>query len=112
MSAARSATHQAQVLTAYDLLDGDAIFLGAGGWSRDIHGAVVATTAEEAARLVEIGTKAKTAALIADPYLVDVSLTRDGTPEPLHFREVLRTRGPTVRPDLGKQSAAAVAEGR
>ncbi|MFO1188897.1 MAG: DUF2849 domain-containing protein [Alphaproteobacteria bacterium] len=112
MTAIRPVTRHPQVLTAYDLLDGDVIFLGADGWSRDIRGAQVATTPDETARLAAIGMKAKAAALVADPYLVDVTVPRAGAPEPLHFREVLRTRGPSVRPDLGKQSAAAVAEER
>ena len=35
--------------------------------------------------------------------LVDVSLGENG-PQPRHFRERLRTLGPSIRPDLGKQA--------
>ena len=37
------------------------------------------------------------------PYLAEVAL--DGPfPRPLHYREVFRTRGPSNRPDLGRQA--------
>jgi sulfite reductase (NADPH) hemoprotein beta-component len=31
----------------------------------------------------------------------------DGTPRPSHMKEVMRARGPSVRPDLGKQAELA-----
>jgi sulfite reductase (NADPH) hemoprotein beta-component len=40
---------------------------------------------------------------VVDPYLADVSL-ETGAPVPTHFREVYRTRGPSNRPDLGRQA--------
>jgi len=93
-----------RILTANDLLEGDVLFLGHDGWVRDYRAARVATTASEAAEIEVLGLAAKDARLIIDPYLVDVALEADGTPAPVRFRERLRTLGPTVRPDLGKQA--------
>ncbi|MEY4091833.1 MAG: hypothetical protein RLZZ496_1015, partial [Pseudomonadota bacterium] len=41
---------------------------------------------------------------IVDPYLAQVQIGGDGAPVPVHYRERMRTRGPTIRPDLGKQA--------
>jgi hypothetical protein len=43
---------------------------------------------------------------VVDPYLIEV--TREGAvPRPVRLREAIRARGPTVRPDLGKQAEGA-----
>jgi len=93
-----------RILTANDLLEGDVVFLGHGGWVRDHRAARVARNAEEAAAIEALGAEARAARQIIDPYLIEVSLEADGTPAPLRYRERLRTLGPTVRPDLGKQA--------
>ena len=41
---------------------------------------------------------------VVDAYLVDIAISPDGHPEPIHYREKLRTLGPSIRLDLGKQS--------
>ena len=94
------------ILTANDLLEGDAIFLGETGWLRDHRAARIAGTPDEAKALEAIGAAAKAAMKIVDPYLVEVALEADGTPTPIRQRERIRTRGPTIRPDLGKQAAS------
>jgi sulfite reductase (NADPH) hemoprotein beta-component len=93
------------ILTANDLLEGDAVFLGFDGWVRDHRAARVAHDEAEAAALKAIGAADKARALVVDPYLVEVALGPDGSPTPLRYRELLRTRGPSVRLDLGKQAA-------
>jgi len=110
MSPPPSAPGFLQVLTANDLVAGDVVFLGARDWVADIGDALVAATPEEAARLEARGAEARTGSGIVDPYLVAVAMSADGVPQPLHFRERLRTRGPTVRPDLGKQAAFSQAK--
>ena len=50
------------------------------------------------------GTSELKANRVVDPYLVEVGINAAGVPEPLHYREKMRTLGPTVRPDLGKQA--------
>jgi sulfite reductase (NADPH) hemoprotein beta-component len=109
---AMPAVHLPKILTANDLRDGDVVFLGPDRWVLDCDQALIAFTPEDAARFEAAGAKARSESRIADPYLVEVAVLPDGTPRPLHYREVLRTRGPTVRLDLGKQAASATPTGR
>jgi len=80
------------------------VFLGADGWVRDYRLARLAANAEEAGALERTGMVAKAASQIVDPYLIEVRLGSDGLPVPVRYRERLRTLGPSVRPDLGKQA--------
>ncbi len=41
---------------------------------------------------------------VVGAYLADAKAGPNG-PEPTHFREAFRTRGPSNRPDLGRQAA-------
>jgi sulfite reductase (NADPH) hemoprotein beta-component len=84
-----------KVLTANDLVEGDAVFLGAEGWGRAVAAARVAATPEEAAALEAEGAAAERANLVVGPYLVEVSL-EGGAPEPIARRERIRaSREPT-----------------
>ncbi|MSO74250.1 MAG: DUF2849 domain-containing protein [Alphaproteobacteria bacterium] len=93
------------ILTANDLLEGDVVFWTESGWSRSHRFALIARNAEEAKALDDAGVAEKAARRIVDPYRVEVTIEADGVPVPVRFRERLRTRGPTVRLDLGKQAA-------
>jgi sulfite reductase (NADPH) hemoprotein beta-component len=42
--------------------------------------------------------------VVVAPYLFQVTPQADGTPRPSHMKEVMRAKGPSVRPDLGKQA--------
>jgi hypothetical protein len=92
------------ILIANDLLSGDVIFLGENGWVSTHRKAKVANRADEAETLLAKGTSELKANRVVDPYLVEVGIDAVGVPEPLHYREKMRTLGPTVRPDLGKQA--------
>ena len=95
-----------QVLTANRLSDGTPVFLTRyGRWSERIGGARVVRDAGARDRLEQIGAAAVAANIVVEPYLVDVEKP-DGRPVPVRYRERLRTRGPSVRPDLGKQAAS------
>lgn len=97
-----------KVLTANDLVDGVVVFLTAdGGWSPWIDHAVIAVSEDEVAGLEREQAAAEAAGRVVSAYLVDVE-TREGCVRPLHIRERIRTRGPTVRRDLGKQAGASV----
>lgn len=96
-----------QILLASNLKDGEVMFLGATGWERDYRLARVAHTAQEAEALEEIGQKDYAANEVVDVYLTDVALTATGAPAPLHYREKMRIKGPSVRLDLGKQASGA-----
>lgn len=99
-----------QIVTANDLFEGDAVYLTADcSWSREHGDAVVAKDPREANRLLKQAQAQ--ADRIVGAYLAPVSIKTDGTPEPVHFREVFRTRGPSNY-FHGKQEHAAAANGR
>jgi hypothetical protein len=82
-----------KVVTANRLLEGDAVWRTASGdWSPDLAQAELiddAATAE--LRLLEAAAEAH---LVVGAYLADAAAGSDG-PEPTHFREAFRTRGPS-----------------
>ena len=90
-----------KVVTANALLEGDAVwFTEDGRWSRDIHEAELITDEAHAdLRLLEAQARQ---AEIAGVYLADAKAGPEG-PEPTHFREAFRTRGPSNY-DHGKQA--------
>jgi len=91
------------ILLANDLLAGDVVFASAGGWSRDPREATIAGDEAEAVRLEAFGAAEFAGRRVVDAYLVDVTLI-GGTPVPRHYRERIKTLGPSVRRDLGKQA--------
>ena len=94
------------VLTANRLSDGIVVFLTAGGgWSEWIDNAVVARGPAAAAELEQAALAAAQSQRVVAPYLVDVTETESGI-VPVHHRERMRTKGPSVRLDLGKQAVA------
>jgi sulfite reductase (NADPH) hemoprotein beta-component len=103
---AKSRTPLPAILIANDFLDGEVVFLGPAGWEQDHRRAQVARTEDEAAALVARAAVGFAANEVVDPYLAEVAVEADGTPRPLHYRELMRTLGPTTRPDLGKQARA------
>lgn len=89
-----------QVVTANDLLTGAAVwFTAEDGWSPD---PAAAQRVSPGAADAVLARAALQEAKVVGPYLAPV--TEDGAP--IHFREVFRTRGPSNRPDLGKQAEA------
>ncbi|MEO1315706.1 MAG: DUF2849 domain-containing protein [Pseudomonadota bacterium] len=81
------------VFAANDLIEGDSVYLGAEGWTRDIRGAAVAETRE--ARDVLAARAEGDAAIIVGPYDVEVSLEPAG-PWPLKRREQIKASGSTT----------------
>lgn len=106
MSAARSQPLPA-ILFANDLRDGDVVFLGAYGWTRNPAEASIATTQAEADALLEAGESYAARNEVVDVYLAEVAVDSLGRATPKHFRERFRTQGPSVRRDLGKQAEFA-----
>lgn len=83
-----------KVVTANDLLEGDVIYLTAqGSWSRQLEDAVVVTEPDQAEALLE-QAEAQVSEQVG-AYLADVEIDESGTPQPAHFREAFRTRGPS-----------------
>lgn len=94
-----------QILTANRLKDGLVVFLGEGdAWTPWMAEAVVARSADHAARLEAKGGEHAKRNQVVAPYLVDV-VEDGGRLRAAHIREHLRTLGPSVRTDLGKQAA-------
>ncbi|MBO6814590.1 MAG: DUF2849 domain-containing protein [Rhizobiaceae bacterium] len=92
-----------KVVTANDLLEGDVIYMtGDGNWTRDHAEAKLFEDEDEAKAAL---AKAETQSLkLVGAYLADAVRGEDGKPEPVHFREAFRTRGPSNYPELGKQA--------
>lgn len=83
------------VMTANDLLDGDAVWWTGAEWSRDLAAADVAETPEAVAALAALAGSPAHEARVVGPYLVDVALT-SGAPAPTVRREAIRAdREPT-----------------
>ena len=107
MSAPRK-TPSPAILLANHFLDGEVVFFSGLAWSRDPRRALVAE--DEATRdLLEREAKAAFARNeVVDAEIVDVTRDAAGQPVPNHFRERFKIRGPSVRPDLGKQAEFGV----
>ena len=92
----------AKVVTANALLEGDAIwFTETNEWTRDIAQAELITDETHGDhRLLEAMADQS---VVAGVYLADAKAGPDG-PEPVHFRESFRTRGPSNYAH-GKQEA-------
>lgn len=96
------------ILLANDLLDGDVVFRTANGWSRDPREALVAEDEATALRLEAEAKAAFERKEVVDAYLVDITRDEAGLPVPNHFRERFKIKGPSNRPDLGKQAEFGV----
>ena len=95
-----------QVLTANRLLDGAVVFQGAIGWVESLDRATVVTSSEEVKALDALGRQGMAVNEVVDAYLIDVA-HEDGRLQPITLRERLRTLGPSVRRDLGRQARMA-----
>ncbi len=92
-----------KIVSANDLFAGDVVYMNPGfGWTRKLAEAAIAHNEEAAADLLAKAMPQQEK--VVGPYLADVALDDDGRPFPTHFREKFRTRGPSNRTDLGKQS--------
>lgn len=92
-----------RVVTANLLRGGNVVFLAADGrWSPYIGAARVAETDAEAEALEAEARASEEATEVVGTYAIEVERGEDGL-QPVRYREWLRTRGPSVRLDLGYQ---------
>ena len=92
-----------KVVTANDLINGDAVWLTAtDDWTRDMSQAELFD--DEAVAQDRLLFAMSQADVIVGAYLADAKATNKG-PAPVHFRETFRTRGPSNYPH-GKQVGA------
>jgi len=99
-----SVSEKGQAMTANRLRDGAVVFFThSGEWNETIDAAVLATEPQAAKALEARGKEDERATLVTGVYLFDAE-REDGHIRALHIRERIRTLGPTVRIDLGKQA--------
>jgi Protein of unknown function (DUF2849) len=83
------------VVTANRVGDGAVVYRRAdGGWTTDLHGAAVATSADRARELIKDATADDLRAV--GPYVAPVKLAPDGAVRPGNLRELIRLGGPTI----------------
>jgi hypothetical protein len=93
-----------KALTANRLIDGEVVWLGrAGQWVETLDGARLLETPEAVGEAEAQGAEAVAQRLVVEPYLIDLR-REDNEIVPVRFRERIRAKGPTTRPDLGKQA--------
>jgi hypothetical protein len=92
-----------KIVTANDLITGEVVYLAADGrWSpRHADAELLTDEAEADLRLIEAAAQEHR---VVGVYLADARPGPKG-PEPVHFREVFRTRGPSNY-HHGKQAGA------
>lgn len=93
-----------KTVTANDLRDGESVWLTPDNrWTRDhAEAELIEDEAHAQLRLLHAQRQAN---LVVGAYLADAK-AGPGGPEPVHFREIFRTRGPSNYAH-GKQSGAA-----
>ena len=93
-----------QVMTANRLRDGDVVFLTRSGvWSEKVDDAVLALEPQALAALEARAADDVKANLVTGQYLFEATRV-GGKIRADHMRERIRTLGPTIRTDLGKQA--------
>jgi len=101
----RSKEGSMKAITANRLRDGEVVFLGKDGvWVESFAEAALFQRSEADAVLADAKAKAEREQFGVDIYAFEV-VEEDGVPVPATMRERIRTAGPTVRLDLGKQAA-------
>ena len=96
-----------QAVTANRLTDGEVVYLAANNrWVEGFAAADIVDGAEAAEALLARAMPADFELSVLEPYLFEV-LEENGGYKPASVREIIRAAGPTVRLDLGKQSAGA-----
>ncbi len=93
-----------QIMTANRLRDGDVVFLTrAGTWDLHVDEAALALEPQAVTALEARAANDVKANLVTGQYLFDAERI-DGKIRANHIRERIRTLGPTVRLDHGKQA--------
>lgn len=95
-----------QIATANHLLEGDVVyFTETGAWTRALGEAAIAETPDAAADLLERAEAFPNE--VVGVYLADVALDAAGRPQPTHFREDFRLKGPSNYPEHGRAARAS-----
>jgi hypothetical protein len=92
-----------QILTANRLKTGEVLYWKQGGWVEGFADAELFaddSVAEAARAAAQVFV---TANQVISPYLLEVRESKQGL-RPVKEREIIRSLGPSVRPDTGKQA--------
>ena len=93
-----------KILTSNRLSTGDVLYWQAGNWTESLADAEIFADGASADAALAGAQASVTANQVVSPYLFDVRQTKDG-PIPVKEREIIRSLGPSVRPDTGKQAS-------
>ena len=96
-----------KILTANRLRSGAVLYWKGGQWVEGLADAEIFTADEGAQAALAAAQTSVAANQVVTPYLFDVRQTKAGF-VPVKEREVIRSLGPSVRPDTGKQAAPEV----
>ena len=94
---------QSQVLTASLLRDGEVVYWRGGAWIDAFADADVFAEKADADAALAAAQESVKARVVVNPYLFAVRV-ENGVLRAVEEREIVRSEGPSVRRDLGKQS--------
>jgi hypothetical protein len=92
------------MLTANDLREGDVLYWKNGGWVMEFAKGEIFRDPAAADAALAAAQQYVTGNKVVAPYLFEVRET-NGKIRPVKEREIIRTAGPSVRPDTGKQAS-------
>jgi Protein of unknown function (DUF2849) len=97
------AADQTQSLTANRLRDGEVVYWRGGAWIEDFTQADMFADKPSADAALAAAQAFVKDRVVVNPYLFAVR-SEDGRPRAVETREIVRSEGPSVRRDLGKQA--------
>ena len=92
-----------QILTASRLENGEVLYWKTGEWVGRLADAELLADAGAAESALAAARAFVAANQVVSPYLFEVRQDRNGL-HPVKEREIIRSLGPSVRPDTGKQA--------
>ena len=92
-----------QILTANRLKTGEVLYWRQGTWVEGLDQAELFSETEQADAALAAAQASVSANQVVSPYLFEVRQDKAGL-RPTKEREIIRSLGPSVRPDTGKQA--------
>jgi len=91
------------IVTANRLIEGDVVYLAAGGsWCPAIETAIVARTEDEAEGLLAMAAEAEAKQVVVGAYAIEVTESEGSRLVPVRNKEWIRAFGPTVHPEFAR----------
>ena len=92
-----------QILTANRLKTGEVLYWRQGDWVEDLHRAELFSGPGQAEAALAAAQAFVSTNQVVSPYLFEARQDKAGL-RPIKEREIIRSLGPSVRPDTGKQA--------